>query len=64
MPAFRNQDVTENLIKTTADEMSTTNLTGDDAAIWNKACDKVYGDMIADGLLTTADMVKNYRIKV
>ena len=64
MPAFRNQDVTENLIQATADDMSTSILTGDNAAIWNKACDKVYGDMVADGLLTTAEQVKSYKVSV
>lgn len=64
MPAFRNEDVTENLIQATADEMSTSTLSGGNAIIWNKACDKVYGDMVADGLLNTAEQVKNYRVEI
>ena len=63
MPAFRNEDVTENLIMDTANNMEQ-ELTGESAVIWNKACDKVYGDMVAEGLLSTAEQVKNYRVPV
>ena len=65
MPAFRNQDVTENLIIATASELSVDNMMSTvNATIWNEACDKVYGDMVAEGLLTTAEQVKNYRVSV
>jgi hypothetical protein len=64
MPAFRNQDVVQNLIRAEADANSTTILTGENAVVWNKACDKVYGDMVADGLLQSAEQVKTYKIVI
>lgn len=59
---YRGQDVVREMISDRVGKSKDTILTSGDDALWNTTCDQLADEMENDGLISTAQTIREYKL--